>query len=52
MFFFSVISIFYLSVNVFCLTLSVGLSPRVPRQTERGIEKNETSQPAGTVHEI
>ena len=51
---FVVIYIFFLLLwfNIFYLTLSVGLSPRVPPKAKGGIEKNETSQPAGTVHEM
>ena len=44
---------FFLQDNTFCLTLSVGYSPRVPPETKRGrIEKNEneSEQPAGKVH--
>ena len=41
------------SLSVYCLTLSVDLSPLVPPETKRGrIEKNESKQPAGTVHEM
>ena len=44
---------FFLWDNTFCLTLSVDFSPRVPPETKRGrIEKNESEQPAGTVHEM
>jgi len=42
---------FFLKDNTFCLTLSVDCSPRVPPETERGrTEKNDSEQPAGTVH--
>ena len=45
---------FFLKDNTFCLTLSVAYYlPLIPSETERGrIEKNETEQPAGTVHEM
>ena len=51
---FVVVYIFFLLLwfNIFYLTLSVGLSPRVQPKGKRGFEKNETSQPAGTVHEM
>ena len=42
----------HLWVNVFCLPLLVGHSSRVPAKKEKGIEENETVQPAGTVHEM
>ena len=38
--------------NVFCLPLLVGHSSRVPAKRKKGIEENETVQPAGTVHEL
>ena len=56
---------FYLWVNIFCLTLSVGLSTRVPPERyydrlpsikanigirKTRIEKKESEQPAGKVH--
>ena len=43
---------FYLWINVFCLPLLVGHSSRVPAKRKKGIEENETVQPAGTVHEL
>ena len=44
---------FFLWDNTFCLTLSVDYSPRVPPETERvRIVKNDSEQPAGTVHEM
>ena len=44
---------FFLYDNLFCLALPVDYSPRVPPETKRGrIEKNESEQPAGTVHEM
>ena len=48
---FSVI-FFCLWVNVFCLTLLVGHSSPVPPKRKKGIKRNETAQPAGTVHEM
>ena len=43
---------FFLWDNTFCF-LSVDRSPRVPPKTKRGvIEKIESEQPGGTVHEI
>ena len=45
--------IVFLKDNAFCLTLFLDCSPRVPPETKRGrIEKNESKQPAGTVHEM
>ena len=41
---------FYLWINIFYLTLSVGLSTHVPPKRKRGIEKNESEQPPGKVH--
>ena len=39
--------------NTFCLTFSADHSPRVQPKTKRGIiEKIESEQPAGTVHEM
>ena len=44
--------LFYLWVNIFCLPLLVGHSSRVPPKRKKRIKKNETTQPAGTVHEM
>ena len=42
---------FFLYDNTFCFTLSVDYSPCVPpAEKRRMIEKNESEQPAGTVH--
>ena len=39
--------------NTFCLTFSAELSPHVQPKTKRGmVEKIESEQPAGTVHEM
>ena len=44
---------FFLKDNTFCFALSVDLSPPVPPKMKRGvIEKNDSEQPAGTVHEM
>ena len=37
--------------NVFCLPLMVGHSSGVSPKRKKGTKKNETAQPAGTVHE-
>ena len=49
---FYIVTFFYLGVNTFCLKLSADLSSCVPPKRKREIEKNETEQPAGRVHEM
>ena len=49
---FSVVVNVCIVISCSCSTLLLGLSPHVPRKTKRGIEKNESEQPAGTVHEV
>ena len=44
--------LFYLWVNVVCLSLLVDYSSGVPPKRKKGIQKKETAQPAGTVHEM
>ena len=39
-------------VNAFCLPLLVGHSSGVPPKRKKEIEKNDTTQPAGTVREM
>ena len=49
---FQAISLFYLWVNTFYLTLSIGLSSCAIPKRKRTIEKNEDNQEAGKVNEM
>ena len=44
--------LFYLWINVFRFPLLVGDSSRVAPKRKKGTKKNETAQPAGTVHKM